>query len=119
MQGPPGWTMERFWQTLDNLVAEAAVVIDRPKGTQHPRYPGFIYPLDYGYLQGTTSGDGGGIDAWVGSIAEKKATAVVVCVDLEKRDAEVKVLLCCTPEEAEMILAVHNDGSQSALLITR
>jgi inorganic pyrophosphatase len=27
-----------------------------------------IYPLDYGYLEITTSSDGGGIDVWFGSL---------------------------------------------------
>lgn len=51
-----------FWQALDRLVAECETVIDRPKGTAHPRWPEFVYPLDYGYLRGTSSMDGGGID---------------------------------------------------------
>lgn len=57
-----------FWAALDELVATSTVRIDRPKGTAHPRYPSFIYPLDYGYLEGTQAADGGGIDVWVGSL---------------------------------------------------
>jgi len=54
---------ERFWRHLDVLVAEAEVVIDRPAGSAHPRYPNFIYPLDYGYVRGTTAVDAGaGVD---------------------------------------------------------
>ena len=49
-----------FWQALDRLVAGREVVVDRPRGTSHPRYPEFAYPLDYGYLAGTRSGDGEG-----------------------------------------------------------
>jgi inorganic pyrophosphatase len=39
-----------FWRSLDSLVSESRLVIDRPCGTPHPRYPDFMYPLDYGYL---------------------------------------------------------------------
>jgi inorganic pyrophosphatase len=39
-----------FWQALDSLISMSEIVIDRPRGTTHPRYPDFIYPLDYGYL---------------------------------------------------------------------
>ena len=51
-----------FWQAFDRLILESEIVIDRPKGSAHPRYPDFIYPLDYGYLKGTTAMDGSGID---------------------------------------------------------
>src|SRR5579884_4391019 len=112
-----------FWQALDRLVSKSEIVIDRPCGTAHPRYPAFIYPLDYGYLQGTTSGDGGGIDVWIGSRSTRQVTALLVTVDGQKRDAEIKLLLDCTPEECQAILALHDQsswgGSQSAILIRR
>jgi inorganic pyrophosphatase len=91
-------------------------------GTAHPRYPDFIYPLDYGYLEGTQAADGGGIDVWLGdlgSLPERRATGVVFTVDLHKRDAEMKILTGCTPEEAQIILRTHNDGPQSATLVMR
>ena len=62
---------EGFWKALDELVNHSEIMIDRPQGTAHPRYPDFIYKLDYGYLKDTSSMDGGGIDVWVGS-GEKK-----------------------------------------------
>ncbi len=112
-----------FWQALDRLVSKSEIVIDRPRGTAHPRYPAFIYPLDYGYLQGTTSGDGGGIDVWIGSRSARQVTALLVTVDGQKRIAEIKLLLDCTPEECQAILALHDQsswgGSQSAILIRR
>lgn len=110
---------DAFWQTLDHLVATSQRVLDRPRGTAHPRYPEFIYPLDYGYLAGTTAADGGGIDIWVGSLPERRVTAVICTVDRVKRDAELKLLLGCTPEEAEIALAVHNGDGQAGLLILR
>ncbi len=50
------------------LIVTNSLVIDRPKGSSHPRYPHVIYPLDYGYLENTTSSDGDGIDVWLGSL---------------------------------------------------
>lgn len=108
-----------FWAALDELVAHSRVVIDRPKGTTHPRYPAFFYPLDYGYLEATHSIDGGGVDVWAGSLPEKSVTAVVCTVDALKRDAEVKILLGCTTGEARIILDVHNGRFQSAVLLER
>ena len=37
-----------FWDVLDRLVEGSEIVVDRPKGSGHPRYPGFTYGLDYG-----------------------------------------------------------------------
>jgi inorganic pyrophosphatase len=109
----------RYWNALDELVSACTLVIDRPRGSRHPRYPDFIYPYDYGYLQGTRAMDQGGIDVWVGSLADRKATGIVCTVDLFKRDAEIKILLGCTPEESVTILKTHNEGPQSAILIPR
>ena len=108
-----------FWKRLDELVSTSKIVIDRPQGTAHPRYPEFVYPYDYGYLAGTASPDGGGIDVWVGSLEGRRVTAVICTVDLTKRDSEMKILLGCTPQEAKEILATHNSGPQAGTLITR
>jgi len=108
-----------FWQHLDALVAASEIIIDRPAGTAHPRYPEVIYPLDYGYLQATTSPDGDGIDVWIGNLPEKHIVAVICTVDMHKRDSEIKLLLGCTPAECERILAHHNQGIQAGLLIYR
>ncbi len=110
---------ERFWQHIDRLVTGAEVVIDRPAGTAHPRYPDFIYPLDYGYLQGTSAGDGGGIDVWRGSLPGGAAGGVICTVDLTKRDSEIKILLGCTAEEMQVALRAHNGGSMAGVLIER
>lgn len=108
-----------YWHRLDELVQASEIVIDRPRGSAHPRYPAVIYPLDYGYLAGTTAADGGGIDVWRGSAAESRVTGVISTVDLFKRDAETKILLGCTPDEAQVALATHRTGSQAATLTLR
>lgn len=41
-----------------------AVTMDRPMGSTHPKH-GFIYPVNYGYIEGTISGDGEELDAYV------------------------------------------------------
>ncbi len=110
---------ERFWQHIDQLVAKAEVVIDRPAGMAHPRYPDLIYPLDYGYLQGTSAADGGGIDVWRGSLPGGAVTGVICTVDLTKRDAEIKILLGCTREETQTALRMYNGGSMAGVLIER
>ncbi len=108
-----------FWFQLDKLVAGCNLRIDRPRGSSHPRYFAFVYPLDYGYLEETQAGDREGIDIWVGSLTERKVTAIVCTLDSEKRDSEMKILLGCTPQEAQEILGIHNRGSQAAILVER
>ncbi len=109
----------RFWIHLDELVAGSQIVIDRPKGSADSRFPDYVYPYDYGYLAGTASGDGHGIDVWIGSCPTRRPTAVICSVDLRKRDSEIKVLIGCTDGEAEEILGAHNFGGRSGLLIVR
>jgi inorganic pyrophosphatase len=108
-----------FWQRLDLLVAQCRLVIDRPAGSAHPRYADFIYPYDYGYLEGTLAMDQGGIDVWRGSLNERKVTAIICTIDLVKKDAELKILLDCTNKEAGEILATHNSDLMSGILLLR
>jgi inorganic pyrophosphatase len=113
-------TQGRFWSRLGSLVSGADVVVDRPKGSAHPTISSLIYPLDYGYLSSTRSGDGHGIDVWIGSLKRRAITGVICTVDLSKRDTEVKILLGCTRAEQERILSIHNyrAGRQGGVLIT-
>ena len=108
-----------FWEHLDALLAASEIVIDRATGSTHPRFPEFVYPLDYGYLEGTDGGDGHGIDVWIGRRGDRALVGVLATVDLEKHDAEVKLLLGCTDAETEALLAVHNEGRQAATLVRR
>lgn len=98
-----------FWAAIDTLVTQSEIVIDRPKGTKHPRFD-FIYPLDYGYLKDTTSSDGGGIDVWRGNLPGVICDAVICTVDLLKKDSEIKILIDCTEEEKAVIMRFHNDS---------
>ena len=111
--------MTRFWEAADQLVATSEIVIDRPKGSAHPRVPAAIYPVAYGYLKGTSAADGEGIDVWVGSLTPSTVTGVVCTFDMGKRDAELKLLLGCTPSETDAIVSFLNKGTMAALLIAR
>ena len=99
---------EDFWKALDELVNSSEIVIDRPRGSAHPRFPNFIYKVDYGYLKDTASMDGAGIDVWVGS-GEKKIDPIMCIVDLMKRDSEIKILVGCTEEEKLEVYKTHNE----------
>lgn len=115
----PDTTDENFWIALHELVHGSRLVLDRPKGTLHPRHPGIVYPLDYGYLEGTSSIDGNEVDVWAGSLDRDTVTGVVATVDLTKRDTELKILVGCTKAEMETVYRFHNAGSMKAVLIER
>jgi inorganic pyrophosphatase len=110
---------QSFWEAIDALLAVSRIVVDRPKGTSHPRFPSVVYPVDYGYLIGTRSMDGGGIDVWLGTASSKRADAIICTVDLIKRDSEMKILLGCTPEETERVYRFHNEDSRMKGLLIR
>ena len=98
---------QAFWEAMANLVATHRVVIDRPKDKPHPRWPQLTYPLDYGYLEGTSASDGSGIDVWLGSLQIKMLTGILCTFDTLKCDAEIKLLLGCTSNDMESILSFY------------
>ena len=105
-----------FWQAMSELLVTNNIIIDRPKGSTHPRYPEVVYPLDYGYLENTTASDGGGIDVWLGSLnpamdehGVKTLTGILCTFDRLKRDAEIKLLIGCTQEDIQTIQVFHQE----------
>jgi inorganic pyrophosphatase len=94
---------EAFFAAFDALLAASPVVIDRPAGVRHPRFPEIVYPVDYGYLDGTASGDGTGIDLFRGTAVGRGVVGAFVTVDPGKRDSEVKLLIDCTADEVDAI----------------
>ena len=70
------------------------VIIDRPLGSRHPRHLDLVYPVNYGFLPGTTSGDGMPIDVYVLGIKEAvdQVEAVVLAVVVRADDAEDKLV---------------------------
>ena len=105
-----------FWHSMAELLIATPIILDRPKGSSHPRYPQVIYPLDYGYLENTTSSDGGGIDVWIGSLnslmdkqGAKTLTGILCTFDTLKRDAEIKLLIGCSEEDIQVIQEFHKE----------
>jgi inorganic pyrophosphatase len=108
-----------FWKRLDELISTSEIVIDRPKGTRHPRYPEVVFPVDYGYLKDTVAADGNEIDVWSGTAAHRKLTAIAATVDILKKDTEIKLIVGCTEAEIMTIKDFHNNQYMSAIIIRR
>ncbi|MBA2609303.1 MAG: inorganic pyrophosphatase [Actinobacteria bacterium] len=101
--------MNDYFSLLEELALASEIVIDRPKGSAHPRSPDVIYPLDYGYLAGTQAADGSGIDVFVGSDSSVGVNGLLLTLDSEKRESEIKVLVNCTDEEVGSAQRFLND----------
>ena len=99
---------DEFWQELANLMKHSTIIIDRPKNSAHPRYPSFIYPVDYGYLKDTSASDGNEIDIWVGTAAKKEINGILCTVDPIKKDIETKIIFACTEDELGLIYKTMN-----------
>jgi len=110
---------DAFWSALGRLVSESRIIIDRPKDSSHPKYPDYKYPLDYGYLENTSSMDGGGIDIWKGTDGDY-VDAFICTVDLLKKDSEIKILVGCTEAEKQIVLEAHNNSEfMKGMLVRR
>lgn len=108
-----------FWQNLDFLVSESEIVIDRPKSSAHPIYPDYVHPANYGYIKNTSSSDGSEIDIWVGEKGSNRVEGIMCIVDMDKRDAEIKLLYSCTDDEIEKIYEIQNKEGMAGILVRR
>ena len=107
-----------LWSEWDRIIAEHKLVIDRPKGTVHPRFPEMIYPVDYGYLEQTIGGDGAEVDIFVGS-GDAGLVGLLSTYDAVKEDRETKLLWNMTEEEIETVVSFLNRGAMTASLVRR
>lgn len=75
------------------------IKIDRPIGSTHPQYPDMVYPINYGYIPGTESGDGEEVDVYLLGVDKpvQEYTAKVIAVVYRTDDKENK--LVAAPEE--------------------
>jgi inorganic pyrophosphatase len=108
-----------FWEQLDYLVTTNEIVIDRPKGSTHPKFPDMVYPFNYGYLKNTSSGDGNEIDVCRGSLIGNRLMAIICTIDSHKKDTEVKLIVDCTDDEMDIIGLLFNSDKYGAGLIIR
>ena len=60
------------------------IKIDRPFGTKHPKH-GFIYPVNYGYVPNTISGDGEELDAYLLGVFEPVEEYIGKCIAIIHR----------------------------------
>ncbi len=86
----------------DYLNKKVIVKMDRPLGSKHPKH-GFIYPVNYGYIPGTISGDGEELDAYV--LGEFKP--------LEAFEGVVKAVIHRTNDNDDKLVVMSQDKDYS------
>ena len=79
---------------LNNMVT---VQIDRPMGSKHPKH-GFVYPVNYGYIPNTKSGDNEELDAYVLGVYEPLNTFNGRCIAVIHRLNDNDDKLIIVPE---------------------
>jgi inorganic pyrophosphatase len=73
----------------ENLIGRTVhVIIDRPVGAVHPRHPHIVYPVNYGHVPDTLSGDGEAMDAYVLLVPEACVQFTGICVAAIRRTHE-------------------------------
>jgi len=94
---------DRFaWAAWEALLARNGYTIDRPYRSRHPHYPTIVYPIDYGYVNGTIGTDGQEVDVFVGT-ARNGLVGTLLTTDHRRGDREFKLLYRCTPEEIYLV----------------
>ena len=92
----------------DYLGKEIRVVVDRPMGSKHPNYD-MIYPINYGFIPNTISGDGEELDAYILGINEPVKEYTGICIGIVHRinDNDDKLIISnknYTNSEIEIII---------------
>lgn len=85
------------------------VKIDRPFGTKHPKH-GFIYPVNYGYIPNTVSGDGEELDCYVLGVFEPVDSFEGKCIAVIHRTDDDDDKLIVVPDGVK-----YSDGAIDAL----
>ena len=77
------------------------IEIDRPLGSRHPKYKDFIYPINYGFVPNTVSGDGKELDCYIIDLDKKVQKVSGKCIGIINRlnDCEDKLIITVKDEE--------------------
>ena len=86
------------------------IKIDRPFGSKHPKHD-FIYPVNYGYVPNTVSGDGEELDAYLLGVFEPVDEFTGRCIAIIHRTNDNDDKLVVVPDGRE-----YSDGAINALV---
>ncbi len=75
------------------------VKMDRPIGTEHPKHPGLIYPVNYGYIPGLLGGDGEEQDVYLLGVDSPITSACARVIAIVHRLDDVEDKWVAAPAE--------------------
>ena len=78
------------------------IKIDRPFGSKHPKH-GFIYPINYGFVPNTISGDGEELDCYLLGVFEP----------VEEYTGKCKAIIHRTNDNDDKLIIVPDDKEYS------
>lgn len=102
--------MKNHMNHKEYLGKELNIVIDRELGSKHPEY-GFIYPVNYGYVPDTISGDGEELDCYLLGVFEPVKTFKGKCIAIIHRVDDDDDKLIIVPKNKE-----YSDDAINALV---
>ncbi len=94
-------TRAEAWSYLGSTVE---VKVDRPLGSRHPKFGETVYPLNYGYIDGTIGGDGEGIDVYVMGVDTPIDRATLRVIGMVRRENDCEDKLIAAPDGVEFSL---------------
>ena len=74
------------------------IKIDRPIGSIHPKHPGLIYPINYGYIPNVLGGDGEELDVYLLGIDVPVEEYTARIIGIVHRHNDVEDKLVAAPE---------------------
>lgn len=110
------------WAAWEACIEERGVTIDRPSGTTHPEHASIVYPMDYGYVRGTTASDGEAVDVFRGTRPDFGLVGTILTTNHRTGDREFKLLLGCAPREvylAHGFLSFDRTRLESVVVLRR
>ena len=92
--------------------ATATIIIDRPMGTYHPRFPDIYYPINYGYVNGVMAGDGAEQDVYILGVDKPLETFTGKVIAVFHRHNDVEDSWIVAPEgvdfsDEEILEQIH------------
>ena len=102
--------MKNHMNHKEYLEKELNIVIDRELGSKHPEY-GFIYPVNYGYIPDTISGDGEELDCYLLGVFKPVKTFKGKCIAIIHRMDDDDDKLIIVPKNKE-----YSDDAINALV---
>lgn len=86
------------------------IKIDRPFGSKHPKH-GFIYPINYGFVPNTASGDGEELDCYLLGVFEPVEQYKGKCIAIVHRTNDNDDKLIIVPNDKD-----YSDDAINALI---